>query len=79
MLEHQTVLDNAKATTLRERDTLRQQLTAELAKGDIDIDAITSNIVTEKLAEATGKFEEEKNALHGFLQSKIDRNLALEV
>jgi len=35
------VLENAKATTLRERDTLRQQLTAELAKGDIDIEGIT--------------------------------------
>jgi len=36
-------------------------------------------MVAEKLAEANTKFEEEKIALHGFLQSKIDRNLALEV
>lgn len=79
MIENRTVLENAKATTLRERDQLRQQLTEELAKGDINIDEITQNIVAEKLAEANQKFEEERGELQGFLQQKINRNLELEV
>ena len=40
MIDNRTALEAAKATTLRERDQLRQQLTEELAKGDINIDEI---------------------------------------
>jgi len=52
MLENKQTLDNAKAATLRERDDLRKQLTEQLAKGDINIEEITDNIVRSKLAEA---------------------------
>ena len=67
MIENRTILENSKATTLRERDQLRQQLTDELAKGDINIEEITQNIVAEKLNEANQRFEEERSELQGFL------------
>lgn len=79
MIENRTILENSKATTLRERDQLRQQLTDELAKGDINIEEITQNIVAERLNEANQRFEEERSELQGFLQQKINRNLELEV
>ena len=60
MIEHRTVLENAKASSLRERDQLRQQLTDELAKVDINIEEITQNIVREKVQEVEQAFEEEK-------------------
>ena len=64
---------------MRERDDLRKQLTEQLAKGDINIDEITSKIVAEKMEEASKKFSEERSTLEGFLQSKIERNLELEM
>ena len=63
MIENRTILENSKATTLRERDQLRQQLTDELAKGDINIEEITQNIVAERLNEANQRFEEERSEL----------------
>lgn len=75
MLENKQVLENAKAATLRERDDLMKQLTEQLAKGDIDIEEITGKIVAEKMAAANAVFEEEKDRMNGFLQSKIERNL----
>ena len=52
MLENKKILETAKASTLKERDDLRHQLSEQLAKGDINIDEITGKIVAEKIAEA---------------------------
>lgn len=45
MLESKSIMEGAKAATLKERDDLRKQLAEQLAKGDINIEEITDKIV----------------------------------
>mmetsp|Transcript_11774 Transcript_11774/g.15999 ORF Transcript_11774/g.15999 Transcript_11774/m.15999 type:complete len:107 (-) Transcript_11774:647-967(-) len=79
MLEDRKDVETAKAATLEERDELRRQLAEQLAKGDINIEEITTKIVAEKMAAANATFERERNQMNSFLQQKIERNLQLEV
>ena len=79
MLQSKENVEAAKAATLQERDDLRQQLTEQLAKGDINIEEITSKIVDEKVAAANAAFDQEREQMNSFLQQKIERNLQLEV
>jgi len=67
MNENRSVVENAKAAALRERDQLRQSLTDELAKSNINVDEIAQSIVAERLAEANTKFQQERDELQGFL------------
>jgi len=62
-----------------DRNTLREKLAVELAKGDIDINAITSKMVAEQLEVVHEKYRKEKEEMEGYLQSKIDKNLKLEL
>lgn len=61
MLQSKENVEAAKAATLQERDDLRQQLTEQLAKGDINIEEITSKIVEEKVAAANAAFDQERD------------------
>lgn len=51
MLESKQIMEQAKQTTLAERDDLRKQLAEQLAKGDINIEEITNKIVESKIHE----------------------------
>ena len=77
--KHQEETENAIKELEQERDELRKKLSEELAKGDIDIEGITNKMVEQQLAVITDKHVKEKAELEGFLQSKIDKNLKLEL
>ena len=79
MLESRAAVEESKQSVLRERDDLRNQLTVELAKGDINVDEIAQKIVDEKLEVANAAHTKEIDQMNAFLQQKIERNLQLEV
>lgn len=72
VLESKKILEQAKSSVMAERDDLRSKLGVELAKDDINVDEITAKMVAEKMDEANAKFNEERDTLNGFLQSKIN-------
>lgn len=79
MLESKKIIEAAKGSATQERDELRNKLSVELAKEDINVEEITSKLVEEKMDAANAKFSEERDTLNGFLQSKINQNLQLEM
>jgi len=50
-----------------------------LAKGNVNIEEITNKMVAEEREKLTATFAEERATMEGFLQSKIEKNLSLEV
>ena len=72
MLESKKIIEAAKGSATQERDELRNKLSVELAKEDINVEEITSKLVEEKMDAANTKFSEERDTLNGFLQSKIN-------
>ena len=74
-LESKQIMEAAKSSVLAERDDLRSKLTVHLAKEDINVDEITAKMVAEKMETANAQFNEERDRMNGFLQSKIERNL----
>ncbi len=72
MLESKKIIEAAKGSATQERDELRNKLSVELAKEDINVEEITSKLVEEKMDAANAKFSEERDQLNGFLQSKIN-------
>lgn len=72
MLESKKIIEAAKGSATQERDELRNKLSVELAKEDINVEEITSKLVEEKMDAANAKFSEERDTLNGFLQSKIN-------
>ena len=77
--KHQQETENAIRELEQERDELRKKLSEELAKGDIDIEGITNKMVEQQMAIVNDRHTKEKAELEGFLQSKIDKNLKLEL
>lgn len=73
------ILETTKTKTLAECDNLRKQLTEALAKGDVDIEEIAQKMADEKLGKSITQHQVEMDQMSGFLQSKIERNLNLEV
>ena len=64
---------------MSERNELREELKEALAKGNVNIEEITNKMVAEEREKLTATFAEERATMEGFLQSKIEKNLSLEV
>lgn len=72
-------METTKTGIMQERDDLRSKLSVELAKEDINVEEITDKLVAERMDAANEKFNDERDTLNGFLQSKINQNLQLEM
>ena len=72
-------METTKTGIMQERDDLRSKLSVELAKEDINVEEITDKLVTERMDAANEKFNDERDTLNWFLQSKINQNLQLEM
>ena len=62
-----------------ERNEIREKLAVELNKEEIDINAIVLKQVAEQTEILNEKHRKEKEEMNGYLQSKIDKNLKLEL
>ena len=62
-----------------ERNEIREKLAVELNKEEIDINAIVLKQVAEQTEILNAKHQKEKDEMNGYLQSKIDKNLKLEL
>lgn len=62
-----------------ERNEIREKLAVELNKEEIDINAIVLKQVAEQTEILNEKHRKEKDEMNGYLQSKIDKNLKLEL
>jgi hypothetical protein len=62
-----------------ERKQLQVELKEALAQGNVNIEEITNNMVREATEKLEKRFSEERDQMEGFLQTKIEKNLQLEV
>lgn len=62
-----------------ERKQLQAELKEALAQGNVNIEEITNNMVREATEKLEKRFSEERDQMEGFLQTKIEKNLQLEV